>query len=204
MLKDNYTVVNIRDYFSNNHTEVTGEQVLNTLLSSFSCPLNFNVETFLKENAVEFTKKNQSVTYLVFSKDDAMLVGYFTLAIKPVTVNSTVISNTVRKKLLRVGKVDADKQELYLSAYLIAQLGKNYTNDANTKITGQQLLEIAIDEIKETQFKVGGMAVFLEAENNRKLLGFYGKENNFKEFGVREPDLVEGDKEPLVQMLRLL
>lgn len=75
------------------------------------------------------------------------------MAIKPITVNSTVFSNTIRKKLLRIGKIDADKQELYLSAYLIAQLGKNYSKNANTQITGKQLLEIAITEVKKHWFK---------------------------------------------------
>lgn len=198
MLKDNYTTVNIREYFSNRDSEISGEQILTDMLSGFSCPVNPNVEKFFKENAVEFTKKNQSVTYLVFSKEDATLVGYFTLAVKPITVNSTIISNTTKRKLLRVGQIDEDNQELHLAAYLIAQLGKNFTNDANDKITGQQLLEIAIDEVKESQFKIGGIVVFLEAENNPKLRQFYVQENNFKEFGVRK------DEETLVQMLKLL
>ena len=113
MLEDKYTTVNIREYISNNNSENTGEQMLTDMLSGFSCPLNLNVEKFLKENAVDFTKKNQSVTYLVFSNSEAAIVGYFTLAIKPIVVNSTIISNTVRKKLLRVGKINEDKQELY-------------------------------------------------------------------------------------------
>ena len=37
----------------------------------------------MKEQSIESIKKSQSVTYLVFSNDDASLVGYFTLVIKP-------------------------------------------------------------------------------------------------------------------------
>ena len=48
----------------------------------------------MKEQSIEFTKKNQSVTYLVFSNEDASLVGYFTIAIKPITVNAENFSNT--------------------------------------------------------------------------------------------------------------
>lgn len=198
MQQDNYTVVNIRDYFPKDEGGVTREDVLRDTISGFSCPLNKNVEKFLKEQAIEFTKKNQSVTYLVFSNKTATLVGYFTLAIKPITVNSTVFSNTIRKKLLRIGKIDADKQELYLSAYLIAQLGKNYSKNANAQITGKQLLEIAITEVKKLQYRAGGVAVFLESENNPKLRQFYVEENDFKEFGIRK------DEETLVQMLKLL
>ena len=41
--------------------------MLARVLSGFSCPKNQDVANFLKKNAVEFTKKSQSVTYLVFS-----------------------------------------------------------------------------------------------------------------------------------------
>ena len=53
----------------------------------------------MKDNAIEFTKKNQSVTYLVLSNEDGMIVGYFTIALKPITVNANRMSNTVKRKL---------------------------------------------------------------------------------------------------------
>ena len=68
-----------------------GEEELLGILSEFSCSINPDVERFLREQSVEFTKKNQSVTYLVFSNNDASLVGYFTLAIKPISVNATSV-----------------------------------------------------------------------------------------------------------------
>lgn len=94
MLSDKYTTVNIRDYFQNEGGEICKEALIK-VLSNFSCPLNQNVEKFLKEQAIEFTKKNQSVTYLVFSKVDATLVGYFSLASKPIEVKSDIFSKTV-------------------------------------------------------------------------------------------------------------
>ena len=45
-----------------------------------------DVEHFLKKNAIEFIKKNQFVTYLVFSNDEGQLIGYFSIALKPLTV----------------------------------------------------------------------------------------------------------------------
>ena len=85
----------------------------------------------------------------------------------------------------------------HLSAYLIAQLGKNYTNGANEKITGEQLMEIAIMQVRKLQYMVGGMVVFLETEKNNRLMEFYDKRNGFKEFKTRE-------KDGLIQMLKLL
>ena len=83
------------------------------------------------------------------------------------------------KKLLRISELDEETQTYTMSAYLIAQLGKNYKGGANLKITGQQLLQAAMDTIKEIQHMAGGMVVFLEAEENEKLLHFYEKENGF-------------------------
>ena len=82
---EDFTILNIRDYLQSDVD--IGEADLRQLLSDFSCPLNPDVERFLTHNAIEFTKKNQSVTYLVFTTEEAELVGYFTIAIKPITVN---------------------------------------------------------------------------------------------------------------------
>ena len=60
------------------------------------------------EQSIEFTKKNQSVTYLVFANEDAALVGYFTLAIKPISVNAENFSNTMKRKIARVSELDEE------------------------------------------------------------------------------------------------
>lgn len=67
------------------------------LLSEFSCPQNPQVEYFLRHHAIEFTKKDQSVTYLVFDISDDSLAGYFSLAIKPISVLLANISKTTAK-----------------------------------------------------------------------------------------------------------
>lgn len=61
---------------------------------------------FFKKNAVEFTKKSQSVTYLVFSVEGKELLGYFTLALKPLSVRGETVSNTMKRKLLRISELD--------------------------------------------------------------------------------------------------
>lgn len=64
----------------------------------------------MKKNAIEVTKKNQSVTCLVFSLDNMELLGYFTIALKPLTVRGETVSNTVKRKLLRVSEFDMQTQ----------------------------------------------------------------------------------------------
>ena len=202
MPSNKFTTVNIRDYFQKNGNGEIGEDSLVKVLSNFSCPLNQNVEKFLKEQAIEFTKKNQSVTYLVFSKEDAALARYFSLASKPIEVKSNLFSKTMQRKISRVSEYNSEHQVFHLSAYLIAQFGKNFKENANKIITGQELMELARCKIQELQYMLGGMVAFLEAEANEKLLDFYTKQNDFKIFDTRRANSVK--QEQLVQMLATL
>ena len=200
--KNKYRIINIRRYIGNENPEL-GEDELLQILSEFSCPMNPDVERFLKHSSIEFTKKNQSVTYLVFSVADGKLLGYFTLALKPLTVRGETVSNTVKRKLLRVSELDKKSDTYTMSAYLIAQLGKNYSENDGKMITGAELLELAWDKIKATQYMFGGMVTFLEAENEEKLLSFY-RNNRFSQFDTRQSISDTDEAHELVQLLRLL
>ena len=200
--KNKYRIINIRRYIGNENPEL-GEDELLQILFEFSCPMNPDVERFLKHSSIEFTKKNQSVTYLVFSVADGKLLGYFTLALKPLTVRGKTVSNTVKRKLLRVSELDKKSDTYTMSAYLIAQLGKNYSENDGKMITGAELLELAWDKIKATQYMFGGMVTFLEAENEEKLLSFY-RNNRFSQFDTRQSISDTDEAHELVQLLRLL
>ena len=199
---DKYSVINIRKYLESDNPKL-GEDDLVQILSEFSCERNSDVEKFLKNSAIEFTKKNQSVTYLVFSVEDGELLGYFTIALKPLTVRGETVSNTVKRKLLRISELDEETQTYTMSAYLIAQLGKNFANGADKRITGEELLEAAWNKIEEIQYRVGGVVTFLEANNEDKLLDFY-KDNRFHKFDTRQTVSNNAEPHELVQLLRLL
>lgn len=203
MLND-ITVFNIREYLSVKDDKDLGEDELRQLFSEFSCDKNSDVEKFLKEQSIEFTKKNQSVTFLVFSNNDASLVGYFTLAIKPITISAEHFSNTMKRKIARVSELDETNGTYTLSAYLVAQLGKNYWNNANEKITGEQLLQAAIDTIRELQYMAGGMVIFLEAEEEEKLMHFYEDKNGFKRFDTKKVKVGSENAHTLIQLLKIL
>ena len=126
---NNYIVLNIRE-FLNNDDQRLGEDKLNQILSEFSCLLNPAVERFLKEQAI---KKHQAVTYLVLSLKDAALLGYFSITIKPLVVNSEPFSNKVKRKL---ASYDTDTKNFVIPMPLIAQLGKNFSDKVEDKITG--------------------------------------------------------------------
>ena len=89
---------------------------------------------------------------------------------------------------------------------LIAQLGKNYANDYNKLITGDELLKMAIDKVKQIQINIGGKFVYVECEDIKYLIDFYAS-NGFINFGKRdlssdEKDWIKGRY--LVQMLKYI
>lgn len=196
-----FTVFNIREYLSGQNAEL-GEDDLHQVLSEFSCEKNPDVERFFKEQSIEFSRKHQSVTYLVFSTDDAQLLGYFAITIKPITVNAEPFSGHAKKKLARVSELNDQNDTYTLAAYLIAQLGKNFSDVANERITGAELLGLAMEQVRQLQYLAGGMVVFLEAEPHETLLMFY-QTNGFQKFASRQTKGADKQHE-LVQLLKIL
>ena len=172
-LTENLYSLNIRDYLRNR--EDRKAELLSGLISSFTCPKNPDIEHFLKHNAIEFTKKQQSVTYLAFTREESPLfAGYFALTVKPLKIGvKDIPSNTWRRKIERVARFD-EKTQIYSGAgYLIAQLGKNFTDGINELVTGSELLRLALNVVLDIQDMAGGMIAFLDAENNNSLTEFY-------------------------------
>lgn len=179
--------------------KTVGEERVKRILSSFSCPLNAEIESYLLNNAIEFARRKMSVTYLVLD-DDGRLVAYYTLSHKPALIPATSLSNTQKKKLERYARLDADSNVYNVSAFLIAQFGKNYKYCNTSDFTGFDLMDLAIKTLIEAQELVGGGVIFLECENKLALLNFYKNEsNNFVEYGER----ISGtDKTTYKQLLR--
>ena len=193
-----FLVVNIKEMLA----EEDGEHMLHLILSDFSCPINPDVERFLLYQSIGFAKRNQSVTYLVLEKKTKKLVAYFTLAIKPISVKTSLFSRTICKRIERVSVINEQTGEYNLAAYLIAQLGKNFKDGMNERISGERLLQSAIDEIHDLQFRAGGTVVFLEADDEPKLIAFY-KKNGFKCFATRKRH-GNNDQRKLVQLLKVI
>jgi hypothetical protein len=204
-MSDKYFTVNIRAYLDKDEPTYIGEDNLNDILSDFSCPKNPDVEYFLLHNAIEFTKKDQSITYLVFSAEDASLVGYFSLAMKPISVRAANISKTMARKISRVSILDNETQSYTTAAYLIAQLGKNYSLPKEKRIDGTVLLGFALDTISGLKYSIGGVMEFLECEDNEFLLNFY-TQNHFKPFDMRTTVPAHEENEPhiLHQLLKFI
>ncbi len=202
-MSDKYFIVNIRAYLDRDKPTYIGEENLYNLLSDFSCPKNPDVEYFLLHNAIDFTKKDQSITYLVFDAEDASLMGYFSLAIKPISVCASSISKTMAKKLARVSILDNETQSYNTSAYLIAQLGKNCSIPKEKQISGNILLGFALETISNLKYSIGGVMEFLECEDNEFLLDFYAQ-NHFKKFDTRITASKDSRPHILHQLLKFI
>lgn len=202
-INEKFMFVNIREYLAQGDDEKVGESELMRMISDFSCTRNPDVEHFLKKSAVDFTRKNQSVTYLVLDMEDGALVGYFSIALKPLTVRDETVSNTVKRKIKRISDFDEQTNSYTMSAYLIAQIGKNYANSLSKRITGSELLELAWSVIEDMQYMGGGTVVFLEANDEESLLLFY-QNNKFRQFDTRLTSSNIDNRHELIQLLRLL
>lgn len=191
-----YFYTNIRRYLNDDEAK----NLLSAYISSFTCPKNPDIENFLKRNAAEFTKKQQSVTYLVFTREKKpVFVGYFALTIKPFVIGlNDIPSNTLRLKIERVARYNEQEMTYSAAGYLIAQLGKNFTGGLNEIIAGGELLNLAFNVIRKIQYRVGGMISFVEAENNENLINFY-QQNGFHL--ISNPHT---PREELIQFYRML
>lgn len=183
-----------------------GEDGAKSILSSFSSP-NKDVENFLKYKAIEFSKRDFSKTHLVFwstlDEKEKYLVGYYTIAPKFISISKDIVSNSQYKKLSQYGEYDTYLKKCTISATLIGQLGKNYTDGNDTLITGDELLKLALDKVKSIQTEIGGRYTYLECEDTPFLLSFYER-NGFSQFGKRQLDADETDINGsyLIQLLK--
>ena len=190
---NHYEAVNILDMLN-----AIGEDAVKNILSDFSCPKNFEIESFVKQNALEFAKRKMSITYLVID-EEGQLAAIFALTHKAVQLTNEGLSGSMRKKIERHAKLDEQSNTYMLSAFLIAQFGKNaqYTE----KITGNELMDMTMNILVAVQREIVGGVVYLECEERPQLLTFYENEQNrFRVFGERYSDK---DQVKYIQLLRL-
>ena len=183
-----------------------GEAETEKLLSDFSCPLNLDVEHFLKHSAIEFSKQHIASTYLIMISynNTYVLAGYFTLSNKFFCVcNDSLPSKTWQRRIAKFAQFDANLGKYFLSVPLIGQLSKNFTNDYNTLITGDELLKLALDKVCEIQTLVGGKIVYLECEDISYLKEFYSS-NGFVSFGKRKLSQSEYSNTSSVNLIQML
>nr|DAJ37622.1 MAG TPA: hypothetical protein [Caudoviricetes sp.] len=157
-----------------------------------------DIESFLHEKAIQFEKSAIASTYLVFEEETNILVGFFSLANKPLTMsekNFDSLSNNQRNRLKQYGRKIGNKFQI--NSYLIGQLGKNFSKEAEKKISGADLLTLAFDKVAEASAIIRAKYVWLECENNEKLIDFYSS------FGFKQINPKPLEDELVVLILKI-
>jgi hypothetical protein len=197
-----YKIVNLKVL-----VDALGEDDAKGILSEFLCPLNPDVERFLKDKAIEFSKQGLAQTHLVFAsyQQRPVLIGYYALASKYITISAKNLSSNLKRRIARFSTYNSEVKSYCLSAPLIAQLGKNYAHGYDKLITGDELLKLACDKVSAIQMDLGGRFAYLECEDTPKLIEFYTS-NGFCEFDRRMLDKDETGLNGayLVQLLKYI
>ena len=191
----NLTTKNILDFL-----EEEGEDLLKSILATFSCPVNPEIEKFLKERAIDFAKRRLSITYLVTDNDDGEFLGYFTLTHKAILLDGKDFSKTMQRKLNRYSRLDKQTGNYMASAFLLAQFGKNYGVDEGKHVSGSELMELVNDILLDIQRRIGGGIVYLDCEDRPQLISFY-EDKGFQKFAER---FSEEDNQKYIQFMRFL
>lgn len=120
-----------------------------------------------------------STTHLIFSeyKDSNVLVGYFSLANKPLTMsrkNYSKLTSGQKRRLCQNGN-KTESGGYRVNSYLIGQLGKNFSEEAlKTKaISGKEILTLAYNAVMEAKRIINARYVWVECEKYEKILKFY-------------------------------
>jgi len=151
---------------------------LKTVISNFYCSKNQDIENFLKKGiegyhstAVMLEKREITRTFFIINneifEEKKEILGYFSITLK----NIEFSKNVSRSKIKKIDGTSATRNSTIV--YLIAQLGKNDLH--SHKITGEELLDIAINTIEQSQKLVGGRTIMVECEDIPQLVDFYQK-----------------------------
>ncbi|MGM5473768.1 GNAT family acetyltransferase [Bacillus pumilus] len=152
-----------------------------------------DVEEFLHNKAIQFEIMGIARTYLVMStyKKKPLLAGYFALSTRPLIIPKrqySKISKNLQKRLMGFGhKTEQDAYEV--KGYLLGQLGKNYSADAQIAkcVTGQDILHLSYSKVLDAHRIVGGRILYLECEHHEKVKKFYN-DNGFSELAHYESE----------------
>ena len=170
-------------------------------LKGFSCKKNKEVQWFLRKLSMRFARLNISATHLVLSEDFERIVAYYTLVCKPLSVMADELGEDSRNSLEEFCRLNEQRRCYDFSAYLIAQLGRNYAPDLAETISGDELMNVILDHLRRMRINLGGNVAFVEYEKgNAKLLEYYTR-NGFVSMHSKSDS---GENDKLAQLFRFI
>ena len=179
-MKRDVTVISLRQF------ESAGGLFDGYSFDDFSCPLNEEAQDFLRKKAVLSLHLGASMTYLVYDNKTSRLLGYFTLVLKPFSIEGGNLSKTKCRLIERFA--DVDKNRYTAAVYLIAQIGKNFALDDGERISGDELLKLVFEKLYAARELVGGKLVLVERDmKSPELVKSYARWN-FQTWSERHDD----------------
>ena len=177
------------------------DEEVSDFLKGFSCKKNKEVQWFLRKLSMRFARLNISATHLVLSEDFERIVAYYTLVCKPLSVMADELGDDSRNSLEEFCRLNEQRQCYDFSAYLIAQLGRNYAQDLTETISGDELMAVILDHLRRMRINLGGNVAFVEYERgNAKLLEYYTR-NGFVSMHSQSDS---GENDKLAQLFRFI
>lgn len=157
-----------------NLLDEVGRDATKNILSNFSCPLNLDVEQFIRQKAIPYELAGMARTYLIMAQFDTLnpigICAIYSITTKSIYINQKM-TRSARK--LAFGTTYAVGNPV--NAILIGQLSKNYFNNLNELISGEQIMSIIIDKIKEIDVLIPSVSVYIECEDKEQLKKYYEK-----------------------------
>ncbi|CRF40964.1 hypothetical protein [Helicobacter ailurogastricus] len=132
-------------------------------LKGFRCSKNLELQDFLHNKALKLEISHHTRTYLLLSKQEERIEGFFSLALN--ILETRGLSKTLIKKLSTSHNAHLER----LPCIVLGQLGK----DDRSTIQGSEILQCAIAMIEEGRKYFGGKFVLLDSINVEKVLNFY-------------------------------
>lgn len=178
-----YRTISLKDII-----EKFGKTEANRVLSDFSCPLNKDVEFFCHYKAVPFECAGMAKTYLVIAQDNNETHGI--CAIYSITTKSIILSRKMSSKARKIAFGTTYALGSPINAILIGQLSKNYSHENNHYITGEVLMSLLIEHVKEMDVLVPSVSIYVECEDINALKKYYER-YGFQFFGSNEDGLLQ-------------
>lgn len=165
-----------------------GKKKANSVLSNFLCPLNKDVEDFIHTKAIAFENAGMAKTYLITAQNNN--TNYGICAIYSITTKSLSIDKNMDNKSRKQAFGTKYAIGNPVNAILIGQLSKNYYNDNNKYISGEIIMSLIMEHIKEMDTLVPSVSVYVECEDIPQLRNFY-EQYGFTYFSTNSDGLLQ-------------
>lgn len=127
----------------------------------------------MRHKAYDFERVGLSRTYLIYAQNKnnpPVMCGMYSLSPSTIELDKNLTSAMKRKLFGTTYPIGKN-----IKTCLIGQLSKNYTNNNDKLITGEILLELAFDRIRENNVFLPSTVIHIDCKNVPQLRRFYEK-----------------------------